>query len=317
MTAQDVVVPAAERSTSLRRGRNKHPGERVIEALLVLAALVSIAVTVGIVVSLIQPTVAFFTEVSLVDFLTDTSWTPTFSDPRYGVLPLVVATMLTTVVSIVIALPLGLGSAIYLSEYASSRARQALKPLLEILAGVPTVVYGFFALFALNPILQRIWPGENQPAFQNILVASTAMSIMIVPTIASLSEDAMSAVPHSLREGAYALASTKMQVSTRVVVPAAISGIIAAVVLGLSRAIGETMIVTVAGGLQSDRVSLNPIEGAATMTAFIANVAQGDIPVGTVRYDSVFAVGALLFLFTFALNAVAIRMVRRFREVYE
>jgi phosphate transport system permease protein len=316
MAAQDVKAPAARRSTSLRRGRN-HPGERVIETLLVLAAVVSIAVTVGIVVSLVGPTISFFADVSVVDFLTDTSWTPTFSDPRYGVLPLVAATLLTTVISIMIALPLGLGSAIYLSEYASSRARKALKPLLEILAGIPTVVYGFFALFALNPILQRIWPWQEKPAFQNILVASIAMSVMIVPTIASLSEDAMSAVPHSLREGAYALASTRMQVSTRVVVPAAVSGIIAAVVLGLSRAIGETMIVTVAGGLQSDRVTFNPIEGAATMTAFIANVAQGDIPVGTVRYESVFAVGALLFLFTFILNAVAIRMVRRFREVYE
>jgi len=316
MAVQNVKVPAARRSTSLRRGRT-HPVERVIEALLVVAAVVSIAVTVGIVVSLVQPTVAFFTEIDALDFITDTSWTPTFSDPRYGVVPLVVATLLTTAISIAIALPLGLGSAIYLSEYASPRARKALKPLLEVLAGVPTVVYGFFALFALNPILQAIWPGGNRPAFQNILVASVAMAVMIVPTIASLSEDAMSAVPHSLREGAYALASTKMQVSTRVVVPAAVSGIIAAVVLGLSRAIGETMIVTVAGGLQSDRITFNPTEGAATMTAFIANVAQGDIPVGTVRYDSVFAVGALLFVFMFLLNAVAIRMVRRFREVYE
>jgi phosphate transport system permease protein len=289
----------------------------VIEGLLVLAAAVSIAVTVGIVVSLIQPTAKFMTEINVVDFFTDTSWTPTFANPRYGVLPLVVATLITTAIAIAIALPLGLGSAIYLSEYATPRARKALKPLLEILAGVPTVVYGFFALFALNPILQQFWPGQNKPAFQNLLVASIAMAVMIVPTIASLSEDAMSAVPHSLREGAYALASTKMQVATRVVVPAAVSGIIAAIVLGLSRAIGETMIVTVAGGLQSDRITFNPIEGAATMTAFIANVAQGDIPVGTVRYDSVFAVGALLFVFTFVLNAVAIRLVRRFREAYE
>jgi phosphate transport system permease protein len=308
--------PAAG-TPSLRRGRTR-VGERAIEALLVVAAVISIAVTVGIVLSLFEPTARFFTEVSLVKFFTDTVWTPTVvSDPRYGVLALAVATMITTVIAIVIALPLGLGSAIYLSEYASPTARKALKPLLEILAGVPTVVYGFFALFALNPILQAIWPGSEKPAFQNLLVASIAMAIMIIPTIASLSEDAMSAVPHSLREGAYALSSTKMQVSVRVVVPAAISGIIAAVVLGLSRAIGETMIVTVAGGLQSDRVTFNPIEGAATMTAFIANVAQGDIPLGTLRYDSVFAVGALLFLFTFALNAVAIRMVRRFREAYE
>jgi phosphate transport system permease protein len=291
--------------------------ERAIEVVLVLAAVVSIAVTVGIVISLLEPTLKFFTEVSAVDFFTDTSWTPTFADPRHGVIPIVIATLVTTAISIAIALPLGVGSAIYLSEYASQRSRQALKPLLEVLAGVPTVVYGFFALFALNPILQSIWPGKEKPAFQNMLVAGIAMGIMIVPTIASISEDAMSAVPHSLREGAYALASTKMQVSTRVVVPAAISGITAATVLGLSRAIGETMIVTVAGGLQSDRIVFNPIEGAATMTAFIANVAQGDIPVGTVQYDSVFAVGALLFVMTFALNVVSIRLVRRFREVYE
>ncbi|HWH00277.1 MAG TPA: phosphate ABC transporter permease subunit PstC [Pilimelia sp.] len=316
MALQHATDPAAGRPPSLRRGRAR-VGERAIETLLVVAAAVSVAVTAGIVVSLLQPTLVFFTEVGLVDFLTDTSWTPTFADPRYGIAPILVATLVTTAIAIAIALPLGLGSAIYLAEYASPRARQALKPMLEILAGIPTVVYGFFALFALNPILQRFWPGNERPAFQNLLVASIAMAIMIVPTIASLSEDAMSAVPHSLREGAYALASTKMQVSTRVVVPAAVSGIIASVVLGLSRAVGETMIVTVAGGLQSDRITLNPIEGAATMTAFIANIAQGDIPVGTLQYDSVFAVGAVLFVFTFLLNAVSIRLVRRFREVYE
>jgi phosphate transport system permease protein len=316
VATKEATVPAAGRTTSLRRARVR-PVETFIQTLLVIAAALSIAVTIGIVVSLVQPTVKFLSEINVADFFTDTAWTVTFADPRYGVAPLVVATLVTTAIAILIALPLGLGSAIYLSEYASPRSRKALKPLLEILAGVPTVVYGFFALFALNPILQSIWPGKNQPGFQNLLVASVAMAIMIVPTIASLSEDAMTAVPHSLREGAYALASTKMQVATRVVVPAAVSGIIAAVVLGLSRAIGETMIVTVAGGLQSDRITFNPIEGAATMTAFIANVAQGDIPVGSLKYDSVFAVGALLFVFTFLLNAISIRLVRRFREVYE
>jgi phosphate transport system permease protein len=213
--------------------------------------------------------------------------------------------------------PLGLGSAVYLSEYAHSSVRKTLKPILELLAGVPTVVYGFIALQMLNPVLRAIWPGEDKPDFQNILVAGIAMGIMIVPTIASLAEDAMSAVPDSLRQGAYALGSSKMQVSVRVVVPAALSGIVAAIVLGVSRAIGETMIVTVAGGLISDQVQFNPIRAMETMTAYIAAAGQGDVPVGTLHYDTIFAVGSLLFLITFALNALSIRLVRRFREVYE
>jgi len=282
-----------------------------------LAALVSIVTTVGIIIALGGPTVGFFRQVSIADFFTGTSWTPTFAQKAYGVLPLVAATLVATGIALLIAVPLGLGSAIYLAEYAAPRSRKVLKPIIEMLAGVPTVVYGFVALFALNPILQDFWPGEQKPAFQNLLVAGIAMGVMIVPTVASVSEDAMSAVPRGLREGAYALASSKMQVSTRVVVPAAISGIVAAVVLGISRAIGETMIVTMAGGLVSDSIKFNPIESAATMTAFIANISSGDIPVGSLEYDSVFAVGSLLFVMTFALNALSIRMVRRFREVYE
>ncbi|PZG02601.1 phosphate ABC transporter permease subunit PstC [Micromonospora deserti] len=301
---------------ALRRGRRR-PVDSTVKVLLVAAALVSIATTVGIVIALVQPAIGFFQQVSIVEFLTGTSWTPTFAQKAYGVLPLVAATVVVTVIALLIAVPIGLGSAIYLSEYANRRTRKVLKPIIELLAGVPTVVYGFVALFALNPLLQDIWPGGRKPAFQNLLIAGIAMGIMIVPTIASISEDSMSSVPRSLREGAYALASTKMQVSTRVVVPAAISGIVAAVVLGISRAVGETMIVTIAGGLVSDKVTFDPLEGAATMTAFIANVSSGDIPVGSLDYDSVFAVGALLFLITFALNAVSIRMVRRFREVYE
>ncbi|WP_018254651.1 phosphate ABC transporter permease subunit PstC [Salinispora mooreana] len=302
--------------SALRRGRRR-PVDSTVKVLLVAAALVSVATTIGIVIALAQPTVGFFQQVSIVEFVTGTSWTPTFAQKAYGVLPLVAATLTVTGVALTIAVPLGLGSAIYLSEYANPRTRKVLKPIIELLAGVPTVVYGFVALFALNPLLQRWWPTDNGPAFQNLLIAGIAMGIMIVPTIASISEDSMAAVPRSLREGAYALASTKMQVSTRVVVPAAMSGIVAAVVLGISRAVGETMIVTIAGGLTSDRIVLNPLEGAATMTAFIANISSGDIPVGSLDYDSVFAVGALLFLITFALNAVSIRMVRRFREVYE
>ncbi len=302
--------------SALRRGRRR-PVDSTVKVLLVAAALVSVATTIGIVIALLQPTIGFFQQVSVVEFITGTSWTPTFAQKAYGVLPLVAATLTVTGVALTIAVPLGLGSAIYLSEYANPRTRKVLKPIIELLAGVPTVVYGFVALFALNPLLQKWWPTDNGPAFQNLLIAGIAMGIMIVPTIASISEDSMAAVPRSLREGAYALASTKMQVSTRVVVPAAMSGIVAAVVLGISRAVGETMIVTIAGGLTSDRIVLNPLEGAATMTAFIANISSGDIPVGSLDYDSVFAVGALLFLITFALNAVSIRMVRRFREVYE
>jgi phosphate transport system permease protein len=288
-----------------------------MKVLLALATLVSVATTVGIIVALAGPTIGFFHEVSIAEFFTGTSWTPTFAQAAHGVLPLVVATLIVTAIALIIAIPLGLGSAIYLAEYAAPRSRRFLKPILELLAGVPTVVYGFVALFALNPILQKLWPGEQKPAFQNLLVAGIAIGIMIVPTVASLSEDAMSAVPPGLREGAYALASSKMQVSTQVVVPAAVSGIVAAIVLAISRAIGETMIVTIAGGLVSDSIIWNPIEGAATMTASIASVSSGDIPVGSLDYNSIFAVGSLLFVMTFALNALSIRLVRRFREVYE
>lgn len=316
MAVRNAIDPAAGSRGSLRRSRRR-PGERIIEGLLVVAAAVSIATTVGIVFALAEPTIEFFRDVSLREFLTGSRWTPTLEPKSFGVLPLVASTILSTTIAVLIATPLGLGSAIYLSEYASSRTRKALKPLLEVLAGIPTVVYGFFALFALNEVLKSLWPSADKPDFQNILVASVVMGIMIVPTVASLSEDAMSAVPNGLREGAYALASSKMQVSTRVVVPAAISGIVASFVLGVSRAIGETMIVTIAGGLTSDHVELDPRRGAATMTAFIANIGQGDVPVDSIDYKSIFAVGSLLFVFTFVLNALSIRLVRRFREVYE
>jgi phosphate transport system permease protein len=315
VTTATPVGPAAGNS-SLRQGRRR-PVDGIVKVLLVLAALVSVVTTVGIVVALVDPTIEFFGSVSIVEFLTGTSWTPTFAQKAYGVLPLVSATLVVTAIALLIAVPLGLGAAIYLAEYANHRLRRVLKPVLELLAGIPTVVYGFVALAALNPLLQRWWPGDNPPGFQNLLVAGIAMGIMIVPTIASVAEDAMSAVPRSLREGAYALASTRMQVSLRVVVPAAISGIVAAIVLGVSRAVGETMIVTIAGGLISNKVVFDPTQPAATMTAFIASISSGDIPVGTLDYDSVFAVGMVLFLITFALNALSIRLVRKFREVYE
>ncbi len=307
--------PAPQPTRLGRRGAR--PTERGIEALLFVAATVGVLTTIGIIIALIFPTIDFFGDVSIVEFLTGDAWTPLFSDKQYGVLPLLVATLVVTAIATAIAVPLGLGAAIYLAEYARPRVRRALKPMLEVLAGVPTVVYGFFALVAIGPLIRDYWPGGDKPSFQNLLIASIAMGIMIVPTVASLAEDAMTAVPRSLRQGAFALASTRMQVATRVVFPAALSGIVAAIVLGISRAIGETMIVTIAGGLVSDRILFNPTEGAATMTAFIAGAGQGDLPLGTVEYKSIFAVGALLFIITFALNIVSFRLVRRFREVYE
>jgi phosphate transport system permease protein len=299
---------------SLRRSQPRY-GERAIEAVLFLAALISILTTIGIVIAIIGPTIEFFQEpaVSLWDFLTGTEWTVLFADQNFGVLPLVTATLTTTVISLLVAIPIGLGAAIYLAEYASPRARKVLKPILEVLAGIPTVVYGFFALAFITPqILQRL---IDIGTF-SMLSAGLVMGIMIVPTVASLSEDAMTAVPQSLRDGAYALGSTKMHVATRVVVPAAISGIVAAFVLGFSRAIGETMIVVLAAG-SSPNLTLNPLEPAQTMTAFIAQAASGDQPTGSIGYESLFAVAALLFVITVVMNYISIRLVRRYREEYE
>ncbi len=298
---------------SLGRSRPRY-GEKLIQLLLFLAALVSIATTIGIVVALVRPTAAFFSKVSIVEFLTGTKWAPLFADPSYGVLPLVKGTLLITAIAMVVALPLGLGAAIYLSEYAKPRARKTLKPVLEVLAGIPTVVYGFFALSAVTPLLRTMLPGSLE--IFNALSAGLVMGIMIIPTVASLSEDAMSAVPSGLREGAYALGSSRMQVAQRVVLPAALSGVVAAFVLGVSRAIGETMLVTIAGGTVPN-MTLNPLEGMQTMTAFIAAAAVGDQPVGSIGYKTLFAVGSLLFLMTFAMNALSIRLTRKFREVYE
>lgn len=310
-TGRGTVAPR-----SLGRSRPRH-GERIIAILLFLAALVSVLTTLGILLALAEPTFEFFGSVSVVDFLTGTNWSPLFSDPHFGVLPLVGGTLVVTVIALAVAMPLGLGSAVYLSEYAKARSRRFLKPLLEVLAGIPTVVYGFFALTAVTPALRTIWPGSGDgPAVFNALAAGLVMGIMIIPTIASLSEDAMSAVPSGLRDGAYALGSSRMQVAQRIVVPAALSGIVAAFVLGISRAVGETMIVAIAAGGQPN-LSLNPLEGMQTMTAFIAAAGIGDQPTGTIGYKTIFAVGSLLFLLTFVMNLLSIRLVRRFREVYE
>jgi phosphate transport system permease protein len=292
-------------------------GERVIVGVLALCALLSVATTVGIVIALFVPTVEFFGTVSLREFFTTTEWAPLFERARFGVLPLAAATLTTTLCALAVCVPFGLGAAIYLSEYASRRARGFLKPALEILAGIPTVVYGFFALTFVTPLLQDIWfgPGDPPQVF-NGLSAGLVMGVMILPTIASLAEDAMSAVPQSLRAGAFALGSTKLQVSTRVVVPGALSGIVAAFVLGISRAVGETMIVLVAAG-GTPNFTFNPTESMQTMTAFIAAAGIGDQPTGTIGYKTIFAVGSALFVATFIMNQLSIRLVRRYREVYE
>jgi phosphate transport system permease protein len=289
----------------------------VIERLLAAAAALSVVVTAGIVVSLVVPLFTFFAHVSPIEFLTGTTWTAAFGDKYswekdWGVLPLVSATFTATGIALLIAIPLGLGIAIFLSEYARPRVRKTVKPFLEILAGVPTVVYGFLALTAITPLLQ---PLLGIPNIFSILTAGIVMGFMIIPTIASLSEDAMSAVPQALRQGSFALAANRMTTTVRVVLPAAFSGIIAAVVLGLSRAVGETMILAVAGG-NIARLTGDPREQAQTMTAFIAQIASGDAPQGSPVYYSLFAVGALLFALTMIINLISIRLVRRYRQAY-
>ena len=295
------------------RARRRRLGEDVIRGVLALCALISVATTVGIVVALFVPAFEFFQSISIVDFLTGKDWSPLFEPAHFGVLPLVGGTLVVTGIAALVALPLGLGSAIYLSEYAGSRVRGILKPGLELLAGVPTIVFGYFALTFMTPLLRQI--GIQVEIF-NALSGGLVMGVMLIPTVASLSEDAMGSVPRDLRDGSYALGSTKMQTATRVVVPAAVSGIIASFVLAISRAIGETMIVLVAVG-QQPNLSFDPRQAMETMTAFIAATGAGDVPTGSLEYKTIFAVGATLFLITFVMNVFAIRLVRRFREVYE
>ncbi len=306
---------AAGAKGSLRRSRPRY-GEAVIKFFLLLAALVSVATTLGIVISLVPPTLRFFERIGVGEFLTGTNWSPLFEPPSYGVLPLIAGTLVTTAIAIAVAVPLGLAAAIYLSEYARPRVRAVFKPVLEVLAGIPTVVYGFFALSLITPLLRDNWPGSGGPEVFNALSAGLVMGVMIIPTVASLSEDAMTAVPHALREGAYALGSTKRIVALKVVVPAALSGIVAAVVLAISRAVGETMIVAIAAGLQP-QWTFNPLLAMQTMTSYIAAAGQGDLPTASFDYTTIFAVGGLLFLLTFIMNAVSIRLVRKYREVYE
>lgn len=293
--------------------RRRKAEERVVKTVLLFFATVSVLTTLGIIYVLFQETVLFFREVSFAQFFLDTRWTPLFLSKRFGIWPLVNGTVLVAACAMVIALPLGLMAAIFMSEFATERVRRILKPFLEILAGVPTVVYGYFALTFITPILRSIFP---QTQVFNAASAAIAMGFMILPTVASLSEDALYAVPRSLREAAYALGATRWEVATQVVVPAAFSGIAAAFILAVSRAIGETMIVAIAAG-QQPKLTLNPLESIETMTAYIVQVSLGDTPHGTLEYHTIFAVGMMLFLMTLGMNIASYLLTQRFREVYE
>ena len=286
--------------------------ERAIEIVLLLAACVSVFTTAGIVYILVRESVLFFSNVPLWDFLTDTQWTPLFSDAHFGIVVLLAGTVSSSLVALSIAIPLGTIIAIYLSEFAGHRTREIMKPALELLSGVPTIIYGYFALLFVTPLIQQIYPGL--PGF-NILSAGIVMGIMIIPYVSSLSEDAMRAVPMSLREGSYAMGATRFQTAVKVVVPAALSGIAAAYILGISRAVGETMILAVAAGMQPN-LTLNPLEPAATVTAFIVQVALGDLPHGSIGYQTIFAAGLMLMLLTLLFNLLGYWLRRRYREVY-
>lgn len=287
--------------------------ENIIEFVLRATALITILTTIGIIWVLLSESLEFFNEVSIIDFLTDTQWTPLFANKHFGILPLISGTILTTIIAISVSLPIGLTIAIYLSEYAPKKLKKFIKPLLEILAAVPTVVYGFFALMVVTPFLQKLIP---EMAGFNSLSAGIVMGIMIIPFISSLSEDALSAVPKSLREASYGMGATKLQTSFKVMVPAASSGIIVSVILAFSRAIGETMIVAIAAG-QQPRLTLNPLVPVETITAYIVQVSLGDVAHGSLEYKTIFAAGITLFVFTFILNNISYWIRKKFREEYE
>ena len=290
----------------------RSPKERAVEYALGFCALISILTTLGIAAVLVVESLHFFAEVSIVEFLTETRWTPQFIDKHFGIWPLLSGTLLVTVIAALVALPIGLMSAIFIAEYAPARVRKVLKPSLELLAGIPTVVYGYFALTFVTPFLQTFLPGLN---IYNALSAGIVVGVMIIPMVSSLSEDAIRAVPRSLAEGAYALGATRIEVVLRVMVPGAISGVMASFILALSRAIGETMIVTLAAGAMPN-LTANPMESVQTMTAFIVNVSLGDTPQGTVEFYSLFAVGLVLFLMTLSMNFLANLIIRKYRERY-
>ncbi|MDP2867700.1 MAG: phosphate ABC transporter permease subunit PstC [Methyloversatilis sp.] len=299
-------------SDRLKRKRSRHLKEQVIEAILLFAAFVSVFTTVAILYVLISESIAFFETVPLIDFLTDTQWTPLFEDAHYGILPLLSGTLTVAGVGLLVAIPLGTIIAIYLSEFASVTVRETVKPFLEMLEGVPTIVYGYFALLFVTPLLQKIFPGL--PGF-NMLSPGIVIGIMIVPYISSVTEDAMRAVPMALREGSYAMGATRFQTAVRVVTPAAISGIAAAYILGVSRAVGETMVVAVAAGMQPT-LTFNPMEPAATITAYIVQVALGDLPHGSIGYQTIFAAGLTLVLLTLLFNVLGYWMRKKYREAY-
>lgn len=303
------------------QAQSRRYGERAIQGSLAFCAVLSVLTTTAIVVSLLIPTLEFFDTVTLKEFFTGTDWSPQFEPPAFGVLPIVVGTLSVALWGMLFAIPMGLGAAVFLSEYASPRVRSSVKPVLEVLAGIPTVAIGIFAVsFILPEVIVPLWPGdflggaEGKPFMA--LAAGLGIGLMIVPIIASLSDDAMRAVPRGLHEGAYALGATRAKVATRVIFPAALSGIVASIVLAISRAVGETMIVVLAAG-SNPNLTFNPVESIQAMTSYIATTATGDVATGTNDYKSIFAVGALLFLMTLIMNLISIRLVRRYREVYE
>ena len=308
------ITPLQDPPISKRLAKNikRNFIERIIEIILLFAALAATFITLGIVYILVTEASGFFKEVSVIEFLTSTQWSPLFEDAHYGILPLVSGTLTTSFVALMIAIPIGTIAAIYLSEFASHKTRESVKPVLELLVGVPTVVFGYFALLFVTPLLQKLNP--DLPTF-NMLGPGIVMGVMIIPYIASVAEDAMRAVPMNMREGSYAMGATKFQTAIRVVTPAATSGIIAAYILGISRAVGETMVVAIAAG-QQPTFTFNPLEGAATITAYIVQVAMGDLPHGSLGYQSIFAAGMVLFVLTFLFNILGHIARKRFAERY-
>ncbi|MDZ7882047.1 MAG: phosphate ABC transporter permease subunit PstC [Mycobacterium sp.] len=314
MTITDDAASPPLKEVSLAASSPRY-GEKAIKAAFAICAALSVAITTAIVLALLFPTISFFSHVSIIEFFTGTSWRPAFATPSFGVLPIVVGTLTIVFWALLIGIPVGLLSAIYLAEYAPTKVRKVVKPILEILEGIPTVAIGMFGLLFMRPFLEDLMPFLKWEAF-SVGVAGIMVGIMIVPLITSVSDDAMRSVPAGLREGAYGLGSNKMQVSLRVIFPGAISGIIAAVVLATSRAIGETMVVLIVAG-QTPLLGFTFTGSVQTMTAFIGSTATGDISTGSIVYEAIFAVGALLFVMTLAMNMFAIRMVSRFREVYD
>lgn len=313
MATQAMQAPA-QLTISPRLAKNirRNVKERIIEFILMTAALVAVATTFAIVGVLLFESLSFFKTVSLVEFLTDNEWTPLFEDAHYGIMPLVSGTLTTSAIALAVAVPIGTISAIFLSEFASHKTRETIKPILELLVGVPTVVFGYFALFFVTPMLQSIYP--ELPSF-NMLGAGIVMGIMIIPYIASMSEDAMRAVPMSMREGSYAMGATRFQTAVKVVTPAAVSGIVAAYILAISRAVGETMVVAIAAG-QQPNLTFNPLESAATITAYIVQVAMGDLPHGSIGYQSIFAAGLVLMIMTLSFNIIGHWVRKKYRENY-